>query len=63
MGESAPSVFASNFFGMWSPQTQGGSVVFGPHADASLAPIVDADVAAVAARAFLDATSSDSVSR
>lgn len=49
-----PTVFASNFVGMWSAQTCGGDVVFGPHAHASLAPIADADVAAVAARAFID---------
>lgn len=48
-----PAVFASNFVGMWSAQTRGGDVVYGPSANASLAPIADIDIAAVAARAFL----------
>ena len=47
-----PSVFASNFAGMWAPQIRAGDVVGGPHAAASLAPIADGDVAAVAANAF-----------
>jgi uncharacterized protein YbjT (DUF2867 family) len=48
-----PSVFATNFAGMWSAQIQAGDVVGGPYADASSAPIVEADIAAVAARALL----------
>jgi uncharacterized protein YbjT (DUF2867 family) len=48
-----PSVFASNFAGMWSAQIRGGDVVAGPYAGASTAPIVDSDIAAVAARALL----------
>ena len=48
-----PSVFATNFAGMWSAQIRAGDVVAGPYADASSAPIVEADIAAVAARALL----------
>lgn len=48
-----PTPFASNFIGMWSAQLRAGDVVYGPHAHSSLAPIADADVAAVAARAIL----------
>ena len=48
-----PSIFASNFAGMWGAQLQAGDVVSGPYALASLAPIVEADIAAVAARALL----------
>ena len=48
-----PAVFASNFIGMWAAQIRGGDIVYGPHAGASLAPIADADIAAVAAHAFL----------
>lgn len=48
-----PSVFASNFAGMWSAQLRAGDVVTGPYAGASLAPIDDRDVAAVAAHALL----------
>ncbi len=48
-----PAVFASNFVGMWSAQIQGGDVVGGPYAEASSAPIAEADIAAVAARALL----------
>jgi uncharacterized protein YbjT (DUF2867 family) len=48
-----PSVFASNFVGMWSAQIHAGDVVGGPYAAASAAPIVDADISAVAARALL----------
>lgn len=47
-----PSVFASNFAGMWGAQLRGGDVVSGPYAAASVAPIADADVAAVAAVAL-----------
>jgi uncharacterized protein YbjT (DUF2867 family) len=48
-----PSVFASNFVGMWAAQIRAGNVVGGPCAAASTAPIVDSDIAAVAARALL----------
>ncbi|MGH3543927.1 MAG: NAD(P)H-binding protein [Mycobacterium sp.] len=48
-----PSVFASNFVGMWAAQIRAGDVVGGPYAAASSAPIVDSDIATVAARAFL----------
>jgi uncharacterized protein YbjT (DUF2867 family) len=48
-----PSVFASNFVGMWAAQIRSGDVVGGPYAAASTAPIVDSDIAAVAARALL----------
>jgi uncharacterized protein YbjT (DUF2867 family) len=48
-----PSVFATNFAGMWSAQIRAGDVVGGPYAAASSAPIVEADIAAVAARALL----------
>jgi uncharacterized protein YbjT (DUF2867 family) len=48
-----PSVFATNFAGMWSGQIRAGDVVNGPYAAASSAPIVEADIAAVAARALL----------
>jgi uncharacterized protein YbjT (DUF2867 family) len=48
-----PSVFATNFAGMWAAQIQAGDVVAGPYPDASSAPIVEADIAAVAARALL----------
>ncbi|WP_454789552.1 NmrA family NAD(P)-binding protein [Mycolicibacterium lutetiense] len=48
-----PTVFASNFAGMWSAQIRAGDVVSGPYADASTAVIVDADISAVAAVAML----------
>ncbi|MCV7286235.1 NAD(P)H-binding protein [Mycolicibacterium wolinskyi] len=48
-----PTYFASNFAGMWSAQIRLGDVVSGPYADASLAPIADADISAVAAVALL----------
>lgn len=48
-----PSVFASNFAGMWASQIRAGDVVCGPYASASTAPIADGDIAAVAARALL----------
>jgi uncharacterized protein YbjT (DUF2867 family) len=48
-----PTVFATNFAGMWSAQIRGGDVVAGPYAAASTAPIVESDIAAVAARALL----------
>ncbi|MBI2694798.1 NAD(P)H-binding protein [Mycobacterium nebraskense] len=48
-----PTVFATNFTGMWSPQIRAGDGVFGPYAAASTAPIVETDIAEVAARALL----------
>jgi len=48
-----PAVFASNFVGMWSAQIRAGDVVGGPYAAASAAPIVETDIAAVAAHALL----------
>ncbi|OBJ54143.1 NAD(P)H-binding protein [Mycobacterium sp. 1423905.2] len=48
-----PTVFATNFAGMWSAQIQRGDVVVGPYAQASHAPIVESDIAAVAARTLL----------
>lgn len=48
-----PSVFATNFVGMWSAQIRASDVVSGPYARASTAPIVEADIAAVAAQALL----------
>jgi uncharacterized protein YbjT (DUF2867 family) len=48
-----PTLFVTNFFGMWAPQIQTGDVVSGPYASASTAPIVDRDISAVAAKALL----------
>jgi uncharacterized protein YbjT (DUF2867 family) len=48
-----PAVFATNFAGMWSAQVRAGDVVAGPYAGAASAPIVESDIAAVAARALL----------
>ncbi len=48
-----PTVFATNFAGMWSAQIRGGDVVAGPYAAASTAPIADSDISAVAAHALL----------
>jgi uncharacterized protein YbjT (DUF2867 family) len=48
-----PSLFATNFVGMWGAQIRTGDVVAGPYAAASSAPIVERDIAAVAAKAFL----------
>ncbi len=48
-----PTVFATNFFGMWAPQIKAGDVVSGPYEAASTAPIVDADISAVAVHALL----------
>ncbi|NTY61528.1 NAD(P)H-binding protein [Mycolicibacterium sphagni] len=48
-----PSVFASNFPGMWAAQIRAGDVVAGPYAEATAAPIAEADIAAVAAYALL----------
>jgi uncharacterized protein YbjT (DUF2867 family) len=47
-----PSVFVTNFGGMWGAQIKAGDVVNGPFAKAASAPIVEADIAAVASRAF-----------
>ena len=48
-----PSVFATNFAGMWSAQIRAGDIVRGAYAAASSAPIVESDIAEVAARALL----------
>ncbi|OKH78961.1 nucleoside-diphosphate sugar epimerase [Mycobacterium sp. ST-F2] len=48
-----PALFATNFIGMWAGQLQAGDVVAGPYAAASSAPIVESDIAAVAAHALL----------
>ncbi|RAU89966.1 nucleoside-diphosphate sugar epimerase [Mycobacterium colombiense] len=48
-----PTVFATNFAGMWSAQIRAGDVVAGPYAAASAAPIVETDIAGVAAHALL----------
>jgi uncharacterized protein YbjT (DUF2867 family) len=48
-----PTVFASNCVGMWAPQVKAGDVISGPYAEASTAPIVETDIAAVAAKALL----------
>ena len=48
-----PGAFATNVAGMWSAQLQAGDVVRGPYASASMAPIVERDIAAVAAQALL----------
>ncbi len=48
-----PAVFATNFAGMWSAQIRAGDVVGGPYAEASSAPIVEADIAEVAVQALL----------
>jgi uncharacterized protein YbjT (DUF2867 family) len=48
-----PTVFATNFVGMWSAQIRAGDVVAGPYAEASSAPIAESDISAVAARALL----------
>jgi uncharacterized protein YbjT (DUF2867 family) len=48
-----PTVFATNFVGMWAPQIRGGDVVSGPYRSASTAPIVESDIAAVATQALL----------
>ena len=48
-----PTVFATNFAGMWAAQIRAGDAVAGPYAGASTAPIAEFDIAAVAARALL----------
>ncbi|WP_431042658.1 NAD(P)H-binding protein [Streptomyces sp. P1-3] len=47
-----PGAFASNA-GQWAAQIRAGDVVHGPYADAAQAPVHEADIAAVAARALL----------
>jgi uncharacterized protein YbjT (DUF2867 family) len=48
-----PTIFATNFAGMWAAQIRAGDIVRGPYAAASSAPIVESDIAEVAARALL----------
>ncbi|MGW7075661.1 NAD(P)H-binding protein [Streptomyces sp. NPDC054866] len=48
-----PNAFAANSF-QWADQIRAGDTVRGPFAGALTAPIHEADIAAVAARAFLD---------
>lgn len=48
-----PSVFVTNFVGMWSAQIRAGDIVRGPYAAASTAPIVESDIAEIAAKALL----------
>ena len=48
-----PTVFVTNFFGMWAPQIKTATWSAGPYAAASTAPIVDRDISAVAAHALL----------
>lgn len=48
-----PTVFATNFAGMWAAQVRAGDVVAGPYASASTAPIAESDIAAVATYALL----------
>lgn len=48
-----PGQFALALTAMWAAQIQAGDTVRGPYAAASSAPIGEADIAAVAARAFL----------
>ena len=50
-----PGMFASNVRHWWAPQIRAGDVVRWPYADAETAPIDERDIAAVAARALLDA--------
>jgi uncharacterized protein YbjT (DUF2867 family) len=50
-----PGIFASNALHWWAPQIRNGNVVRWPYAAAETAPIDERDVAAVAARALLDA--------
>ncbi|MEU1663476.1 NAD(P)H-binding protein [Streptomyces sparsogenes] len=47
-----PGAFASNAL-QWAEQIRKGDVVYGPHAEAHTAPIHEADIAAVAARALI----------
>ena len=52
-----PAAFTSSVATMWSAQLQAGDVVTGPYASASMAPIVERDIAAVAAQALPPTTS------
>jgi uncharacterized protein YbjT (DUF2867 family) len=51
-----PSVFVTNFAGMWAGQIATGDTVYGPYATASSAPIVESDIAAVAVQALMSDT-------
>ncbi|HZA09689.1 NAD(P)H-binding protein [Mycobacterium sp.] len=48
-----PGFFATNLSGMWAAQIQSGDVVYGPYQTASIAPIVERDIAEVAAHGLL----------
>jgi uncharacterized protein YbjT (DUF2867 family) len=48
-----PTVFVSNIASEWSGQLRSGDVVRGPNASATTAPIVEHDIAALAAHAML----------
>jgi uncharacterized protein YbjT (DUF2867 family) len=48
-----PTIFATNFIGMWAAQIRTSDIVAGPCAAASNAPVVEGDIAAVAAKALL----------
>ncbi|CDO10726.1 nucleoside-diphosphate sugar epimerase [Mycolicibacterium cosmeticum] len=48
-----PTVFASNFAGMWAGQIRAADVVSGPYARAATAVVAETDIAAVAAVALL----------
>ena len=50
-----PGMFASNARHWWAPQIRAGDVVRWPYSDAETAPIDERDIAAVAARALVDA--------
>jgi uncharacterized protein YbjT (DUF2867 family) len=50
-----PGMFASNALHWWAPQIRAGDVVRWPSADVETAPVDDRDIAAVAARALLEA--------
>ena len=50
-----PGMFASNALHWWAPQVRKGDVVRWPYGAAETAPIDERDIAAVAARALLDA--------
>ncbi|MDJ0356306.1 NAD(P)H-binding protein [Paenarthrobacter sp. PH39-S1] len=46
------AIYASNMIGLWASQIRSTDVVYGPYAEAMAAPIVELDVAAVAAAAL-----------
>ncbi len=50
-----PGMFASNALHWWAPQIRNGDVVRWPYGAAETAPVDERDIAAVAARALLDA--------